>query len=135
MRLRPVRGFTLLEVLVALVVASVALAGLMRALGEHLKTASWAESRSRALSIARREMTLLRELPTASPEENTGEEGLYRWETRVEETEILAEESFPNAGQRALRPLQLEVIVEWSAFEGGPTVGRLSLTGIHLFRN
>lgn len=88
---RAQRGFTLLEVLVALAVLAVALAALIRGGGQNASNAAYLQEKSYAQWVAMNRLTEL-ELEPAWPqkgEASGSEEMLQRewyWRTRVEDT-------------------------------------------------
>ena len=93
MRLRRLTGFTLLEVMVALVIISLALAGVAGSMGQMIDTANTMRDRTYASWIAQNKITEMR-LSGALPEvgESSGEEDYanttWAWSANVSETGI-----------------------------------------------
>ena len=93
MRLRRLTGFTLLEVMVALVIISLALAGVAGSMGQMIDTANTMRDRTYASWIAQNKITEMR-LSSALPEvgESSGEEDYanttWAWTADVSETGI-----------------------------------------------
>ena len=93
MRLRRLAGFTLLEVMVALVIISLALAGVAGSMGQMIDTANTMRDRTYASWIAQNKITEMR-LSSALPEvgESSGEEDYanttWAWTADVSETGI-----------------------------------------------
>ncbi len=131
------KGFTLLEILIALAVFAIAVTGMLAALSSHVKDASLSEDHARAVRIAQREMNALRRLRYLPDSEITGEEGRYVWSTTIEETDYdhlpgVDSDDFANA--RALRPYDMTLMVHWSDVEGGELKRRVLFRGIELFQ-
>jgi general secretion pathway protein I len=93
MRSRRLAGFTLLEVMVALVIISLALAGVAGSMGQMIDTANTMRDRTYASWIAQNKITEMR-LSSALPEvgESSGEEDYanttWAWSAEVSETGI-----------------------------------------------
>lgn len=93
MRLHKLAGFTLLEVMVALVIISLALAGVAGSMGQMIDTANTMRDRTYASWIAQNKITEMR-LSGALPEvgESSGEEDYanttWAWSAEVSETGI-----------------------------------------------
>ena len=93
MRLRRLAGFTLLEVMVALVIISLALAGVAGSMGQMIDTANTMRDRTYASWIAQNKITEMR-LSSTLPEvgESSGEEDYanttWAWTADVSETGI-----------------------------------------------
>jgi len=93
MRLHRLAGFTLLEVMVALVIISLALAGVAGSMGQMIDTANTMRDRTYASWIAQNKITEMR-LSGALPEvgESSGEEDYanttWAWSAEVSETGI-----------------------------------------------
>jgi len=133
----PSEGFTLLEVLVALVVFSIGVGGLMVGMGYHLKDISYIEDHAHAVRIASREMNALRRLNRIPEEETHGEEGRFVWFVQVEEMDS---DTLPGMGiteensRNAYQPCLMTVIVRWADIEGAEPTRQVTLKGIELFR-
>jgi general secretion pathway protein I len=93
MRSRRLTGFTLLEVMVALVIISLALAGVAGSMGQMIDTANTMRDRTYASWIAQNKITEMR-LSGALPDvgESSGEEDYanttWAWSAEVSETGI-----------------------------------------------
>ncbi len=93
MSLRRLAGFTLLEVMVALVIISLALAGVAGSMGQMIDTANTMRDRTYASWIAQNKITEMR-LAGVVPEvgESSGEEDYanttWAWSAEVSETGI-----------------------------------------------
>ena len=77
------RGFTLLEVLVALVIALAALNGLYGSIASTLRTAQTAAGWQRAVSLAQSRLAAAGLAPVAGEQRGDSGDG-YRWITRVD---------------------------------------------------
>ncbi len=108
-------GFTILETMVAMVVAAVMLAGLYSLFGKNLTAVDGAEADARAVLLAQSRlegMGVTRALHTGTTSGQT-DDG-YRW---VEE--VHPEESEPRDVRAALVPYAVRVTVSWQS-ERGP---------------
>jgi prepilin-type N-terminal cleavage/methylation domain-containing protein len=130
------QGFSLLEVLVALVVFAIGVSGMLVALGHHMKDVSFSEDYARAIRIATREMNALRRVKYLSEVEMTGEEGRYVWTAEVEEMdeELPGVTSDESGKSRALKPCAMSVLVQWSEIEGSDLSRKVELQGLELFQ-
>jgi len=130
-------GFSLLEILVALVIFSIAVGGMMVGLGYHLKDVSFTEDHARAVRIASREMNMLRRLSYFPEEEFEGEEDRFAWFAMVEETDMddmPGMDSTEESSRNAYNPCLMSVRVEWAEVDGGERTKNVSLQGYELFR-
>ncbi len=129
-------GFSLLEVLVALVVFAIGVSGMLVALGHHMKEVSFSEDHARAIRIATREMNALRRFKYIPNTEIEGEEGRYIWTAEVEEMDDdLPGVTSDEAGRsRGLKPYAMSVLVQWSDVEGGELRRKVELQGLELFQ-
>lgn len=88
--LRPTRGFTLLEVLVALAVVAIALAALARAASQAIETQGALEERSLAVWVADRVLAEIQLEATLSPGRRQGQDRLgnrdWHWDALVQPT-------------------------------------------------
>lgn len=117
-------GFTLLEILVALVILALSLGILLQLLSRNLQSASQSEAYTRAVMLARMKMEelLVREAPV--PADLQGElEGGYAWFARWRAADLAGE-----AG--GLKPFELSLVVQWGQ---GTAPKQFSLSTIKLF--
>jgi prepilin-type N-terminal cleavage/methylation domain-containing protein len=131
------RGFSLLEVLVALVVFSIGVSGLLVALGYHLKDITFTEDHAHAVRIASREMNALRRMKYFPEQEVTGEEGRFTWTATAEEAdydELPGVTSDDVSSSQSLKPCMMDVTVEWSEEAGGERNRKVRLQGLELFQ-
>ncbi|VGO16980.1 hypothetical protein PDESU_05574 [Pontiella desulfatans] len=131
------KGFTILEILIALLVFAIGVTGMLGALGHHMKEVSLAEDHARGVRIAQREMNALRRLRYFPAMEMTGEEGRYVWTATVEEAdydELPGVDSDEVSNSRALRPCTMSVLVQWSDSAGGELRRRVLFQGMELFQ-
>ncbi len=130
------RGFSILEVLVALVVFAIGVTGMLVALGHQMKDVSFSEDHARAIRIATREMNALRRLKYVPESELTGEDGRYVWSAMAEELdeELPGMTSDETSRSRALKPYTLAVRVQWSDVAGGELRREVELQGLELFQ-
>ena len=129
-------GFSLLEVLVALVVFAIGVTGMLVALGYNLRDISYSKDHAHAVRIASREMNSMRRLTNIPELETAGEEGRFSWQTEVILMDIddLPGMDSDEAGQSdALVPAEMEVNVSWSEDVGGDATHKVQLSGIELF--
>ncbi len=130
------KGFTILEILIALLVFTIGVTGMLTALGHHMREISLSEDHARGVRIAQREMNALRQLNYFPEAENRGGEGRYVWTTTAEEVSELPGVDSDEAGRaRALKPCSMTVLVQWSDVEGGELRRRVQFTGIELFKS
>ncbi|RZJ62719.1 MAG: prepilin-type N-terminal cleavage/methylation domain-containing protein [Acidovorax sp.] len=114
------RGFSLLEALVAMSIASIALASLYRTVGQSSKGAADVESRIEAALVARSALagTTFAEDVQRQP---TGSSGDWHWriQTQAQQIPLREEDGRPAPGQ----PLRAALVtVEVSRGTDGPTV-------------
>ena len=130
-------GFTILEILVALLVFAIGVTGMLGALAHHMKDVSFSEDHARGVRIAQREMNALRRLKFFPDQELSGSEGRYVWTTTVEEAdsdELPGVDSDEVSASRALHPCNMSVLVQWSDVEGGELKRRVLFQGLELFQ-
>lgn len=131
------QGFTILEILVALLVFAIGVTGMLGALSHHMRDVSLAEDHARAVRIGAREMNALRRLRNFPESERGGTKGRFAWTATVEEADT---RDFPGidtdeAGRsRALKPCTMTVLVQWSDVEGGEVKRKVVFDGIELFQ-
>ena len=85
------RGFTLLEIVVALTIAALALPVLLRAFSEGTKKQSLIENRTTALYLLKlrmSEMEMLGELEAGSEEGEFGTDSRFQWTSDVAESDV-----------------------------------------------
>lgn len=132
------KGFSLLEVLVALVVFSIGVTGMLVALGYGLRDINYTKDHAFAVRIATREMNTLRRSTYVPESDTSGEEGRFAWAARVDEMDIsdLPGMDSGDEGQTdELVPCELEVTVLWSDDVGGEATRKVKLNGIELFED
>ncbi|WP_372794312.1 prepilin-type N-terminal cleavage/methylation domain-containing protein [Pontiella sp.] len=131
-------GFSLLEVLVALVVFAVGVTGMLTALGYNLRDISFTEDHAMAVRMASREMNALRRFTYVPESESSGEEGRFSWMatvTAMDLDELPGMDGDDESLTDALVPCELEVTVSWSDDVDGDPVHRVKLNGIELFED
>lgn len=114
------RGFSLLEALVAMAIASIALGSLYRTVGQSSKSVADVEARVEAALLAR---SVLAESTFAEDvaRNPSGESGIWHWSLRVEPEQIrILEEAGSVAPGEPLRAAK--VTVEVARGPGGPVV-------------
>ena len=120
-------GFSLLEVLIALAIFGIAAAGVLAALGNHLKNTTFMNDHARAVRIASREMDSLRRAPAGSSvfaeSEITGSEDEFVWTAQITTDGL---EEWPGIADASGTPMLLTVTVEWNG-------GRVRLDGFEVF--
>jgi prepilin-type N-terminal cleavage/methylation domain-containing protein len=102
------RGFTLLEVLVALTILGVAIVTLLQLSSQGLRLLRLADDYQGAVLVADR---LVRTTDARQEGMDSGREGRFQWERRVGLVAV-PEELRPGAGPR-VRLLTLSVVVRW----------------------
>lgn len=120
-------GFSILEVLIALVVFAIGIGSLLTAMGYHLRDISAAQEHAQAIRIAEREMAALRRLEESPDEEAEGSEGGFSWITTAEDVDL---SDFPELDSSSSEtPVQLKVEVSWGQNR------RVRLQGFEVFEN
>ena len=129
-------GFSLLEVLVALVIFAIGVSGMLVTLTHHMRDISFTQEHARAVRIATREMNRLRRTRFVPEEESTGDEGRYSWQVVVEEVdEELPGMTDGEAGKsQGLKPYEMSLVVQWSDAPGGEPNSKVELHGLELFQ-
>ena len=102
------RGFTLLEVLVALTILGVGIVTLMQLSSQGLRLLRVADDYQQAVLVADR---VARNTDTLQEGVDAGREGVFRWERRITLVPV-PEELTPGAGPRP-RLYALSVAVRW----------------------
>ena len=131
------KGFTILEILVALLVFAIGVTGMLTALTHHMREVSLSEDHARGVRIAQREMNALRRMKYMPESESTGEEGRYVWTAEIEEAdmnELPGIDSSEASNSRALKPCTLSVQVRWSDVAGGELKHQVLFQGLELFQ-
>ncbi|VGO15155.1 Type II secretion system protein I [Pontiella desulfatans] len=131
-------GFSLLEVLAALVVFTIGVTGLLSALGHHLRDINQTKDHALAVRIAMREMDGLRRSTYAPDAETSGEAGRYEWLAEawaMELDDLPGMDSDDESASDGTFPYQLEVTVSWSNDTGGERKNHVKLHGIGLFED
>ena len=103
-------GFTLLEVLVALAILSVAVVASIQGFAQGLRLLKLAGDHQDATLLADQK---LREVVTPAEGREQGAEGPYRWERTVKRVE--APELTPPGGLPVWQVWQIEVRVQWGS--------------------
>lgn len=127
-------GFTLIEVVVALVILTVALGALMQLFQSGMRTSSVAEERVLATLLAQSRLAALGVETPLEPGELEGEiDDRFRWSAIIEpyqDDQMPADEDEPRAP--VVVPYQVTVSVYWGP-EGEDTPARsVSLTSLRL---
>ncbi len=117
------RGFTLLEILVALSILAVALGAILQSFSSGLRSLGAAEAHALALMHARSQLATVGTLIPLEPGEQTGGAGKFEWTVSVRRFE--PPDGNP-AVDPALVPYQLDVTVTW------PGGGQVGLTTIRV---
>lgn len=131
-------GFSLLEVLVALVVFAIGVTGMLVALGYNLRDINYTKDHALAVRIATREMNTLRRNTYIPEPETGGEEGRFSWQVVAEQMDIddLPGMDSDDEGQSdELVPCTMGVTVLWSDDIGGERTHKVALSGIELFED
>ncbi|MFC1468123.1 prepilin-type N-terminal cleavage/methylation domain-containing protein [Verrucomicrobiota bacterium] len=108
-------GFSILEVLIALVVFAIGIGSLLTATGYYLRDISAAQQHARAVRIAEREMAALRRAENLPDDLSEGTEENFSWIATAEEIDP---SEFPgmDAEERSaqsVKPAQIQVEVRW----------------------
>ncbi len=117
------RGFTLLEILVALSILAVALGAILQSLSSGLRSLGAAEAHALALMHARSQLATVGTLIPLEPGEQTGVADEFEWTVSVSLFESQEGDPVLDA---ALVPYQLDVTVTW------PGGGQVGLTTIRV---
>lgn len=118
-----IRGFTLLEILVALSILAVALGAILQSLSSGLRSLGAAENHALALMHARSQLAKVGPLIPLEPGEQTGGAGEFEWTVTVS---LFDSQEVNPVLDAALVPYQLDVRVTWPG--GGP----VELTTMHV---
>ena len=124
--MRRSRGFTLIEVLIALTMFAVIGGGLLQLFNQGLRAARLADDRAHAALLARSKLTELQAFPYLRPGTLTGsfDDG-FRWEASLSLADA--------AGNRVMRllPLDAEILISWG---NGPDTRSFRLRSLLLTR-
>lgn len=123
LKLAGIRGFTLLEILVALSILAVALGAILQSFSSGLRSLGAAETHALALMHARSRLATVGPLIPLEPGEQTGAAGEFEWTVSVRVFESQEGDPVLDA---ALVPYQLDVTVTW------PGGGQVGLTTIRV---
>jgi prepilin-type N-terminal cleavage/methylation domain-containing protein len=129
-------GFSLLEVLVALVVFAIGVTGLLVALGANLRDINYTKDHAQAVRIATREMNNLRRLtyvPDASVEAGEGRFSTDIDVIDIDTADLPGGDSGKESESDAMLPYEIQITVSWSDDVGGEPVHKVKLSGIELF--
>ena len=128
--------FSLLEILIALIVLSIGITGLLTALGQNSRNVAFLRNREHALRIAADQMRVLRRADTALEEPEKGESGIFEWEATMLEHDPeelpIPTELLKNKAQDI--PMQLQVTVRWPDYDGGEMKNHVQLSGYRLVK-
>ncbi len=131
-------GFSLLEVLVALVVFAIGVTGLLVALGANLRDINYTKDHAQAVRIASREMNNLRRLTYVPDGAMEAGDGRFSWKIEVIEidtADLPGGDSGRESESDSMLPYEMEVVVAWSADVGGEPLHKVKLSGIELFES
>lgn len=124
--MRRCRGFTLIEILVALTMFAVIGGGLLQLFNQGLRTARLADDKAHAVLLARSKLTELQAFPFLQPGTLSGSfpDG-FRWQATLS----LADAAL-NRGTR-LMPLDTDIVITWG---DGPDSRSFQLRSLLLTR-
>lgn len=115
------RGFTLVEVLIAFAILSLAAVACYRAAGSGLRAIEAAGATERAVLVAQSQMDRLVALRSVPEDRNGTIPGTpYSWQV-----EVLPAAGLPPAPPQSRQPLRLVLTVSWNTTSGGPRSLRL----------
>ena len=118
------RGFTLVEVLVALAVLTIALSGMMQLFSTGMRAAAGAEARTIAVLLARSRLAAIGiETPLVAGDSEGEWDERFRWTARVS----LYEDPGLGEATAAGVPHRVSVTVSWGEVPGGGSVTLTSL--------
>lgn len=103
------RGFTLLEVLVALAILSVAVVAMIQLFAQGLRLLKVAGDYQQAVLLADQKA---RELETVRESIETGQEGGFQWERRA--TAVPVPDELTVSSPTPVRLFRVSVVVRWS---------------------
>jgi general secretion pathway protein I len=122
------RGFTLIEILVALVILTVALGALLQLFSTGMRSASSAEARTIAVLLAQSRLAALGVETPLEPGESDGAwDERYRWTATIDAYED--EATIADEDAAGLVPFRVSVTVSW---DEPPRGGSVTLTSLRL---
>ncbi len=122
----PARGFTLLEVVVALMIAGLALVGLFRAGSGGVLAVDTAGHISEAIERAQSHLAAVGRIATITPSETEGDDGGgYRW--RVRARPLAAWRVGSGTAGATVTLFEIEIAITWKAGGGHRSVVLSSL--------
>ena len=125
-RAEPARGFTLLEVVVALAIAALALVGLFRAGSGGVLAVDVAGRVDEAIERAQSHLSEFGRVAAITPVETGGDDGDgYRW--RVRTRPLAAWQVGPTASTLTVTLFEVEVTISWQEGSGRRSVRLSSL--------
>ena len=128
------RGFSLLEVVVALAILSVAVVAAMEVFSGSLRLADKASRRTRAVAYGQEIMDRLFEAEMLADGEERGEtDDGYRWVSTVTET-VDEDGRYPGPGNLPVQLKSLEVRVSWEGRGGMQELALRSLRMVKVLR-
>ncbi|MCB1760870.1 MAG: prepilin-type N-terminal cleavage/methylation domain-containing protein [Gammaproteobacteria bacterium] len=111
---KSMRGFTLLETMVAFVLLSLALALIFQIFSTGLRSGSAAEQRVAAAIVADGIMASLEDRWPLEIGERSGEEGPFSWHLEVQSADVQTDETLPTAGAAlSHRLLRVDLQLRW----------------------
>jgi general secretion pathway protein I len=109
----PVNGYTLIEVLVAMMILAMALTVLMQIFSTGLKSVGTSADYVHAVLLAESRLAVVGSDGTAWPREASGNDRKFRWTTTVEEYEAAESAAAGAPADLSVTAYQVTVVVEW----------------------
>lgn len=125
---RPLKGYTLVEVLVAMVILALASTVLMRIFSAGLQSVALSSDYAHAVLLAESQLAAAGAGATITPGETSGIEGTFHWTRHIAE---YIPQDFSKTDQLPVPAYQVTVVVEWP---NGENARRLHLSTIKLDR-
>jgi prepilin-type N-terminal cleavage/methylation domain-containing protein len=115
------RGFTLLEVMIALIIGGMAAAALFEAVGSGLHATQTASMYDQAIVRARSRLAAATHGAKLAPEDRRGDDGAFRWRLRVAPVASASVRSLGSTGLRpaASFPVVLYGVTVWIGWNDG----------------